>query len=155
MFLRSIVRGECANEGVVKNPLARTFQPGGETFGALIAVGRDLDAPLIVSWAGKRMRDGYQCRHGQKQHSRLPKRRCERARSNHSAPFSIPIISFPSRSIHTITTRQRTMNGLSSYLEYGRRGVGFASSLPHDWNPDWLPCGPPSAIWDITYVKDG
>jgi hypothetical protein len=53
-----------------------------------------------------------------------------------------------------IGTRQRTMNGLSSYLEYGRGGVAFASTLPNGWNPDWHSCGR-SAIWDMTYVKDG
>jgi len=48
---------------------------------------------------------------------------------------------------------QRTMNGLSSCLEYGR-GTDFADGLPRRWGAAWLSCDEPP-IWDMTYVNDG
>ena len=93
------------------------------------------------------MNDGHQCRHARKD---SPLRCCYTQARNRNARFSV--YRFTSR-IH-VGRHGRTMNGLSSYLEYGRRGAGFARALPYGWDPDWPSCDW-SAIWDMTYVKDG
>jgi len=70
-------------------------------------------------------------------------------RSSRSARFSMPDI------ISRIDIRmfRRTMNGLSSCLEYGR-GTDFADGLLCRWDPAWFSCDE-SPIWDMMYVNDG
>jgi hypothetical protein len=84
------------------------------------------------------------CYQGQK--LLLWRRSRARTRRNCSARFSGYYLA-PRTDIRR---RLRTMNGLSSYFEYGR-DTGFTDASPCPRGPARLS----SEIWDMTYVNDG